>query len=573
MLRIFTLIALCAVTFSYGQFQLSFQDSATAKGVGYTYGTSFYGGGVSFCDFNNDGWDDLTYSTTDGEQLLFFQNNNGLFTEVDLSIVNNQRVKQVLWVDYDNDGDKDFMATSISGFNKYYRNDGALTFTDVTETIGFFTNNLTTYGISFGDIDNDGDLDALIANRDSVNTNNYSYLYRNQGNGTFIEITESAGLNLNNELSFCSAFFDYDNDGDQDIYIANDKTPNRNRLYQNNGSGTFTDVSVSSDAGVFIDAMSTTIGDYNNDGWFDIYVTNTTAGNYLLKNNGDGTFFNLSPGLGTEMNTISWGSSFLDADNDRDLDLYVSSSMTGVDPTLMSSAFFENDGTNNYTIPTGIGFANDTRRSFANAVGDFNNDGLPDIVVMNDTDNYFLWENTTTNSNNYLKVKLEGVTSNKGGIGSRIEVAINGNSQYRYTLCGEGYLAQNSSTEIIGFGSATVADYVKVTWPSGTIDIINNVTANQVLNIVEGSSLSTNDYNQAPKLNVHPNPTNGKVTINNIKSNTKLIVYNILGRQLLEQVLTPTKNKVDISNYAKGVYLFSLKDEDGKLTTKKVVLQ
>ncbi|MEJ6792995.1 MAG: FG-GAP-like repeat-containing protein [Lacinutrix sp.] len=552
---------------------MSFQDSATAKGVGYTYGTSFYGGGVSFCDFNNDGWDDLTYSTTDGEQLLFFQNNNGLFTEVDLSIVNNQRVKQVLWVDYDNDGDKDFMATSISGFNKYYRNDGALTFTDVTETIGFFTNNLTTYGISFGDIDNDGDLDALIANRDSVNTNNYSYLYRNQGNGTFIEITESAGLNLNNELSFCSAFFDYDNDGDQDIYIANDKTPNRNRLYQNNGSGTFTDVSVSSDAGVFIDAMSTTIGDYNNDGWFDIYVTNTTAGNYLLKNNGDGTFFNLSPGLGTEMNTISWGSSFLDADNDRDLDLYVSSSMTGVDPTLMSSAFFENDGTNNYTIPTGIGFANDTRRSFANAVGDFNNDGLPDIVVMNDTDNYFLWENTTTNSNNYLKVKLEGVTSNKGGIGSRIEVAINGNSQYRYTLCGEGYLAQNSSTEIIGFGSATVADYVKVTWPSGTIDIINNVTANQVLNIVEGSSLSTNDYNQAPKLNVHPNPTNGKVTINNIKSNTKLIVYNILGRQLLEQVLTPTKNKVDISNYAKGVYLFSLKDEDGKLTTKKVVLQ
>ncbi|MDG1715205.1 FG-GAP-like repeat-containing protein [Lacinutrix sp.] len=571
MLRIFTLMVLFSITFSHAQ--LSFQDSATAKGVGYSYGASIYGGGVSFCDFNDDGWDDLTYSTTDGQQLKFFQNNNGTFIEVDLGISNVERVKQVLWVDYDNDGDKDFMATSISGFNKYYRNDGNLTFTDVTATIGFFTNNLYTYGISFGDIDNDGDLDALIANRDNVNANNYSYLYRNQGNGTFIEITESAGLNLNNELSFCSAFFDYDNDGDQDIYIANDKSPNPNRLYQNDGSGMFTDVSAISGSGIIIDAMSTTIGDYNNDGWFDIYVTNTTAGNVLLQNNGDGSFLNVSPTVGTEMNTISWGSVFLDADNDADLDLYVSSSMTGVIPTLMSSAFFENDGVNNYSIPAGAGFANDTRKSFANAIGDFNNDGLPDIVVMNDTDNYFLWENTTTNSNNYLKVKLEGTTSNKGGIGSKIEVAINGNSQFRYTLCGEGYISQNSGTEIIGFGSATVADYVKVTWPSGIVDIIDNVTANQVLTVVEGSSLSTETYNIANGLSIHPNPTQGIVTVNNLKSNVELSIYNILGKQLATKTLTMVKNKVDISNYSKGVYLFSLKDHAGNLTTKKVVLQ
>ena len=115
MLRIFTLLFLCVATFSYGQ--LSFQESASSKGVGYTYGASFYGGGVSFCDFNDDGWDDLTYSTTDGEQLKFFQNNNGTFTEVDLGISNTERTKQVVWVDYDNDGDKDFMAMSIYGFN------------------------------------------------------------------------------------------------------------------------------------------------------------------------------------------------------------------------------------------------------------------------------------------------------------------------------------------------------------------------------------------------------------------------------------------------------------------------
>jgi hypothetical protein len=571
MLRIFTLLCLFVVAFSYGQ--LAFQENATLKGVGQTYGVSTYGGGVSFSDFNNDGWDDLTYSTTDGNQLMFFQNNNGTFTEVDLGIANDQKVKQVLWVDYDNDGDKDFMATSISGFNKFYRNNGNLTFTDVTATIGFFTNNLFTYGISFGDIDNDGDLDALIANRDNATANNYSYLYRNVGDGTFVEITQSAGLNLNNELSFCSAFFDYDNDGDQDIYIANDKSPNKNRLYQNNGSGTFTDVSVSSGAGIAIDAMSTTIGDYNNDGWFDIYVTNTTAGNYLLRNNGDGTFLNVSPSVGTEMNTIAWGSVFLDADNDMDLDLYVSSSMTGVVTGLLPSAFYENDGTHNYSIPSGIGFTNDNRKSFANAIGDINNDGFPEIVVMNDTDNYFLWENKTVNSNNYLKVKLEGTTSNKGGIGSRIEVAINGNSQYRYTLCGEGYISQNSSSEIVGFGAATVADYVKVTWPSGTIDVLNNVSANQTLTIVEGSSLSTESFSQVTNVSLHPNPTNGVVTIKNLKSDLDLVVYNILGKQLFKKVITTTNNKVNISNYSKGVYLFSLKDEAGNSTTKKVVLQ
>lgn len=570
MLKTYTLIAFCIVTFSYGQ--LSFQDSASSKGVGYSYGTSFYGGGVSFCDFNSDGWDDLTYSTTDGEQLLFFQNNNGTYAEVDIGIINEQRVKQVLWVDYDNDGDKDFMTTSISGYNKYYRNDGSLTFTDVTATIGFFTNNLTTYAISFGDIDNDGDLDALITNRDNANANNYSYLYRNEGNGTFVEITEDAGLNLDNELSFCSAFFDYDNDGDQDIYIANDKSPNRNRLYQNNGSGAFTDVSVSSGAGIIIDAMSTTIGDYNNDGWFDIYVTNTNAGNYLLKNNANGTFINTAPSVGTEMNSIAWGSVFLDADNDTDLDLYVSS-MLDATSSMLPSAFYENDGTHNFSIPSGIGFANDNRVSFANAIGDFNNDGLSDIVVMNDTDNYFLWENTTTTINNYLKVKLAGTTSNKDGIGSRIEVAINGNSQFRYTLCGEGYISQNSNTEIIGFGSATVADYVKITWPSGTIDILNNVAANQTLSVIEGSTLSTDSFNEVAKLSIHPNPTSGVVTIKNLNSDFNLIIYNILGKQLIKRTITTTKNKVDIGNYPKGVYLFSLKDEAGNLTTKKVVLQ
>ncbi len=571
MRKIYTLLFLFSITLSSAQ--LAFEDTATLKGVGHTYGTSTYGGGVSFSDFDGDGWDDLTYSTTSGQGLRFFKNNGGTFTEVDLGINNTNLVKQVIWVDYDNDGDKDFMATSFTGQNKFYRNIGSMTFVDISDTVGFFTDDLYTYGVSFGDIDNDGDLDAFISNRDDQTFNQYSYLYRND-NGTYVNITASAGIFTGNQLSFCSAFFDYDNDGDQDIYVANDKLANMNRLYQNDGNGNFTDVSVSSGAGITIDAMSTTIGDYNNDGWFDIYVSNTLGGNYLLRNNGDGTFSNQSPIVGTEMNTIAWGSSFLDADNDTDLDLYVSSNQhSGSGTGWLMAAFYENDGTNNFSIPTGIGMDNDSRISYSNAMGDFNNDGLADIIVMNDTENYYLWENKTNNSNNYLKVKLEGVVNNRDGIGSKIEISISGNKQYRYTLCGEGYLGQNSGTELFGLGTATEVDYVKVTWLNGAEDIFNNVSANQTLNIVEGASLSVDEFNATTNVTIHPNPTKGLVTVSNLKEDTVLTVYNILGKKVVTQNISSINNTVNISKYPKGIYLFTFKDKQGLEATKKVVLQ
>jgi hypothetical protein len=571
MRKIYTLLFLFSI--ALGSAQLAFEDTATLKGVGVTYGASTYGGGVSFCDFDGDGWDDLTYSTTNGEELHFFKNNGGTFTEVDLGISNTNLVKQVIWVDYDNDGDKDFMATSFTGQNKFYRNIGSMTFVDISDTVGFFTDDLYTYGVSFGDIDNDGDLDAFISNRDDQTFNQYSYLYRND-NGTYVNITEAAGIFLGNQLSFCSAFFDYDNDGDQDIYVANDKLANMNRLYQNDGNGNFTDVSVSSGAGITIDAMSTTIGDYNNDGWFDIYVSNTLGGNYLLRNDGDGTFSNQSPFVGTEMNTIAWGSSFLDADNDADLDLYVSSNQHSTSGTgWLMAAFYENDGSHNFTIPTGIGMDNDERISYANAMGDFNNDGLPDIIVMNDTQNYYLWENKTNNSNNYLKVKLEGVVNNRDGIGSRIEISINGNKQYRYTLCGEGYLGQNSGTEIFGLGTAATVDYVKVTWLNGAEDLYNNVSANQTLSIVEGASLSVEEFNVTTNVSIHPNPTKGLVTVSNLKEDTVLTVYNILGKKVITQSISGIDNTVNISKYPKGIYLFNFRDKQGLEATKKVVLQ
>ncbi len=552
--------------------QLSFQDSATSLGVGVSYGDSTYGGGVSFCDFDGDGWDDITYSSTDGDEVYFYKNNNGTFSLIDIGINDIYRTKQVIWIDYDSDGDKDFFATSITGFNKFYRNDGNLSFTDITSTCGLFTDNKYTYGASFGDIDNDGDLDVFICNRDDVTFNQYNYLYRND-NGTYVDITTTAGIFLGNQISFTSSFFDYNNDGFQDIYVANDKVANINRLYENNGDGTFTDVSFESGAGIAIDAMSTTIGDYNNDGWFDIYVTNTTAGNYLLNNNGDGTFTNVADVTNTEFNSVAWGAVFLDADNDTDLDLYVSGMFTTTNP--LPSAFYENQGDNTYLIPSGIGFENDTRESYANAIGDINNDGLADIIVMNDTENNFLWENTTSNSNNWLKIKLEGVTSNRDGIGSTIEVTTGSLTQYRYTLSGEGYLGQNSNAEFIGVGSSTNIDELKVTWLSGTVDIFEDVSPNQLLTIQEGQSLSIDEYNDID-FTVYPNPVKNRLQLqfkNDFSSDTKKIeLFSLLGKRVLNTTFNDTSTEIDVSGFSSGIYLLKCAVGD-KLITKKVVVE
>lgn len=560
------------LTFNFSWAQLSFQNSATANGVGVSYGVSTYGGGVSFCDFDGDGWDDITYSTTDGEEVYFYKNNNGTFTLTDLGINDTYRTKQVIWIDYDSDGDKDFFATSISGLNKFYENDGSMNFTDITASCGLFTDNKYTYGASFGDIDNDGDLDVFICNRDDVTFNQYNYLYRNDS-GTYVEITSSAGINLGNQISFTSAFFDYNNDGYQDIYVANDKIANINRLYENDGDGTFTDVSLTSGAGIAIDAMSTTIGDYNNDGWFDIYVTNTTAGNQLLNNNGDGTFTNVAPFIGVAFESIAWGAVFLDADNDSNLDLYVSGIFDGSVPALLPSAFYQNQGDGTFSIPSGIGFSGDILTSFSNAIGDFNNDGLPDIIVMNDTDNNFLWENTTTNSNNWLKLKLEGVTSNKDGIGSKIEINAGGKTQYRYTLNGEGYIGQNSNTEFIGLGAETTIDYLKITWLSGTVDYFTNVSVNQSLTIQEGESLSVDKFSSLA-IQVYPNPVKNQLNIqliNNNSENSIVELYDLLGKRIFVQSTNSDIIKIDVSNFSSGLYFLKCL-VDNKTISRKIIL-
>ena len=551
--------------------QIAFEDVASYIGVDYSYGDSEYGGGVSFADFNNDGWDDITYASEDGAQVYFFKNNNGVFNLVTLNgISNTYKTKQVIWIDYDNDGDKDLFATAIEGINQFYRNDGDMSFTNISSTIGFFQTDLFTYGASFGDIDNDGDLDAFISNRTNTEENQRNYLYRND-EGIYIDITQSSGIpiqdedgNENSQLSFCTIFFDYNKDGFQDIYLANDKIDNINRLYKNLGDGTFEDVSVASGSGIAVNAMTTTLGDYNNDGWFDIYITNTQSsqagnGNVLLMNNADGTFTNVAEETGTTFNSFAWGAVFLDADNDTLLDLYVSGGFDGSIGSFLSAAFYhqQNDGT--FVIPQNIGFENDTRKSYSNAIGDINNDGKPDIIVCNDIENNFLWENKTVNENNWLKVKLEGVISNRDGIGNTIEISIDGQSQYRYTLAGEGYLSQNSFYEFFGTGTATEIDYIKVTWTAtGTIETINNVDVNQAIIIKEGSGILSNTDIQTDNLfSMYPNPSNNGIFKLSISDNERvsLQIFDLSGRLVTKKDDLRNNDEIDVSHYHKGIYV------------------
>ncbi|WP_370104821.1 FG-GAP repeat domain-containing protein, partial [Winogradskyella sp.] len=220
------------------QGQIFFENQASARGVGDSCGSIALGMGISFNDYNNDGWDDITFATQGSENVKIYKNTqNGFFIlETQLNPFNLSQQKQPIWVDFDNDGDKDLFVTSNTDGNRLYRND-ITALTDITVSAGLPLENLVTYGASWGDYNNDGFLDVFISNRDDGVIPNF--LFKNNGNGTFTNVSNLVGISNESRLSFGAAFFDYNNDGWQDIYVINDRVEYQNQLYSNNGDGTF----------------------------------------------------------------------------------------------------------------------------------------------------------------------------------------------------------------------------------------------------------------------------------------------------------------------------------------------
>lgn len=465
--------------------QVTFTNVAEDAGVAHTYDNVIHGVGISFKDFNGDGWDDLTLGSSPDDSLSFYLNQNGTFQEI--SIFNEIGAhKMVLWADYDNDGDQDLFVCGWMTSSRLLHNNGNLNFTDVTVLAGLPTASLHASGASWGDYDRDGWLDLYINLYE--NTTEKNMLFRNLGDGSFDDVTVSSGVIDTPMLSFCSVFMDIDNDLWPDLYVANDYD-DPNRMYHNLGNGTFSNFGDSSGTSIpLVDAMSTTAGDYNNDGYQDIYVTNTPLGNVLLRNNKDNTFTNVAAQAQVKMGAWAWGANWFDHDRDTDLDLYVNA--TFVSPLIPLSAMYDNllsAGQDSFHLQGGTGFFDEEDEGRAQAIGDFDNDGWLDVAVTGESpDSLRLWQCNGGTSFNWLKVFLRGTLSNRDGTGAQVILKANGQRQYRFTMQGLGYINQNSADEYFGLGSASTVDSLMVFWPSGIVDTLLNVTANQRLNLIEG---------------------------------------------------------------------------------------
>jgi hypothetical protein len=407
----------------------------------------------------------------------------------------------ILWVDFDNDGDSDLFLSTKNGKLSLYQNNGIFAFTDITAVSGLSVFDAANFGASWGDYNRDGFLDLYVCRYrgfgDVNNLEHVNVLYRNNGDGTFTNVTSIAGVGNGINPSYQSVWFDYNNDSWQDLLVVNDRYGFPNALYHNNGDGTFQDVAaimgIDEDRNNF---MSGTVGDFDNDKDLDIYMSNTATLSlglfdfpHLFQNQDLTSFVNNAPSFGLELNKTSWGGLWLDYDNNGWQDLYVATSNLDINLPIASNYLYSNQFPSAFSIANNLFEGNHFASSHAVARGDINNDGFYDIVAHNEApNNAFLWQNFG-NNNNYIKISLEGSISNKMAIGSWIHVYTQGNCFSQYTFCGENYLGQNSQHHIFGLGNADMVDSVHVIYLSGIEDKYYDLDVNNSYHFIEASTL------------------------------------------------------------------------------------
>jgi len=462
----------------------TFTDESANLNFNHSFDGALFGAGCSFYDFNKDGLDDLTLPGLNGN-VSFYKNTSDGFQEFNyLSL--SSIVLSVVWVDYDNDGDADISLTEEDGLFRLFRNNGQFNFQEVDLNI---SENIPTdnYGISWADYDKDGFLDFYICRyvdnafgQETVT----NLLIKNNGDGTFEDVTIQAAVGNGYQQSFSSTWADFNKDGNIDLYVVNDRTISPNVLFLNNADGTFTDASVSSNSDVAVFAMTSTIGDMDNDRDLDIYVTNGSPGNHLLKNTNNGIFEDLFPNSGAEIFQTCWGANWVDYDNNGWKDLYVCSSFPG--PS--TNSLLVNDGTGALTASAEI-IPMNTENSYSVSKGDYNNDGFYDLLVLNTApSNSLLLKNTGNDLNSFLKISLEGTVSNKDAIGTEVTVFSGGNSYFDTQFSGTNFCSQDSQRLIVGVGNAIQIDSVQLLWPSGIQETHYNLAINSSIKLIEGST-------------------------------------------------------------------------------------
>jgi hypothetical protein len=464
--------------------------------------------GVSWADYNNDTYLDLYVSNmlypAGYDNFMYDNDGAGNLSKNtgSLPATYGSASRGITWGDYDSDGDLDLYVTDLVAHrNAFFTNNGDGTFTKITDT-PIDNNAFSSTAASWVDYDNDGKLDIYIS---AYRTN---LLFHNEGD-SFTRIL-TGPLVTDSYDTYGIAFSDYDNDSDQDLFVCiiGEGAPNKNNLfYTNNGDGTFTRVTGQNIVTDGEMSAGASWGDYNNDGFMDLFVANlpggSSANNFLYQNNGDGTFTRITEGAIVNDGGYSFGSTWGDFDNDGDLDLYVANYNLG-ESNVNFLYLNQSDGT--FLRAAGEAIATDVNGSVGTACGDYDNDGDLDIFVansLNDNEVNGLYRNNG-NANNWLKIKCIGSRSNRSGIGAKIRIKANIFSadtwQLREISGQTGYCSQNSLEVHFGLGDATIIDSIKIEWPSGTVDIITEVEVNQFMQIDE--SYTYGDANDDGDVNI-----------------------------------------------------------------------
>lgn len=554
----YKILILCILSFGNGSnlFSQTFQDISVQSGIDFTFlEANHIGGGISFFDYDGDGDEDIYITGGESMDRLYRKNADLTFTDVTiaagLDITGNFYTTGVITGDVDNDGFREIYVQTWGndmqqgGFNEvdrtlFFKNNGDGTFTEDANSRGIDVHSFSI-GATFLDFNNDGFLDLYVINYieevgfiydefdddlivgfDHICYSNNFYL--NDGTGNFIDAT--ATLNLENDgCSLAVIATDYDQDNDIDIYIANDfgefEVPNT--LYRNNyPNNSFTDVSASTGANVGIYGMGIAAGDYDLDGDFDYYITN--LGRNVLLNNNASVFTDVATPAGVEntntpngLLTTGWGTAFFDYDNDKYPDLFVANgripaagfiSTGDEDPNKL----YHNNQDNTFLDVSNTAGISDLNKGRGMAYADIDNDGDLDLGVIvqnNSVDAQAkckIYQNNTSNSNNYLKIKLVGTLCNRDAFGSKISLYCDNGTQLLREIDGGGasHCSQHSSIAHFGLGNNTMVDSIVVNWLGGTPEKFYDISSNQTLTIVqEAVALPINllSFNARAKLN------------------------------------------------------------------------
>ncbi|HET6893593.1 MAG TPA: CRTAC1 family protein [Pyrinomonadaceae bacterium] len=506
------------------------------------------GTGAAFIDYNNDGWQDIFLASgtrLDGlppnirsTNRLYRNHGDGKFSDVTekAGLVRTGWAQGVCVGDYENDGFDDIFVSTY-GRNTLYRNNGNERFTEVAEKAGV-ANNRTKWGsgCAFLDYDRDGYLDLFVASYINLDLKTaplpetgpclykgltvacgppglqggVNMLYRNNRNGTFTDVSETAAITKTNGTYGLGVLVaDFDNDGWPDIYVANDSAPAA--LYHNNKNGTFTDIGIEAGCAFSVDGkpqagMGVAAGDYDRDGWLDIFKTNFSGDtSSLYHNTGTGMFDDVTfpAGIGVNTRWLGWGCGFIDVDNDGWPDIFLVNGHVYPEVEKLSTeagyaqrkVLYHNLRNGRFAeISEKVGNAlvapNASRGA---AFGDYDNDGDIDILINSVNGPPELLRADSSNQNNWIKIKTMGVKSNRNGIGVRIKCVTEDGSQIDEVRSGGSYYSQNDFRVHFGLGKNQRVKRLELQWPSGQTDIISNIAANQLIVVKEKGGVMPKD--------------------------------------------------------------------------------